>query len=262
MSKFYSFILLLSVVSLNSTQCMISEFKYEPWVQCPNDELLKKRHSDEVCCDPNIETRKPNEQEQTWKCFNYAVYKTTGSITPLQLNAIEEDSGVIKTMASIDIEKLFDQIEGPEEGALVLYTDNVNRIQHFAVVIDNLIFESKWGVYDIRQHKPFDVPSYYGDRVSFWKLKETFTTMEGRKLLLETIKKDAEDFDKKYQQLLQSGKVKPWDAQLAQFDKETQLLLQSGQITQNEQAFSYYKAIALGVVLGIGGLFIIDWLKK
>lgn len=189
--------------------CMLSEFKYTPWMQCFNDELSKRREEINELSDRaeeikkiGIIVREATEQEQEWKCLNYALYKTTGNIIPLEFKTIcDEKMCVIAHMTSIDIEKLFDQIQGPEKDALVLYTDDVCRIQHFAVVIDNVTFESKWGGLNIMQHKPFDVPDHYGNMISFWKLKKEFITTEGKALLFENIKKDTEDFGKKFERL-------------------------------------------------------------
>lgn len=243
MSKLHSFILLLSIISLNSTYCMLSKLKYTPWVQCHNDEVSKRREEIHALFEKGEATkitditiiRQPTEREreQDWRCFNYAIHKITGSVTPLQLHIISNEGILIKHLTSIDIEKFFDQIQGPEEGALVLYTDNANRIFHFAVVLDHVTFESKWGGGAIVQHKPFDVPVGYWNMLSFWQLKKEFTTAEGKELLLETIKNDAEDYDKKFQQ--------SW----------------------HEQVLPYYRAsFALGVILGIGGLSIFGWLNK
>jgi hypothetical protein len=215
MLKLHSLIALVSIASLNFTYCMLSEFKYTPWKQCVNDEVSKKREEINELSERGEETkivdvviRKATEQEQEWKCFNYAMHKITGNTTPLQLKTIcDKNMCIIAHMASIDIEKFFDQIQGPEKGALGLYTDDARRIQHFVIVIDNVTFESKWGPLDIIQHKPFDVPDHYGNMISFWKLKEEFTTPEGKELLLETIKKDAKTFDRKFERYLRKFRL-------------------------------------------------------
>jgi len=152
---------------------MIDHFKYKPWIQSQNMRLSYKRLD---CCDTNVfdnAITQPNNQEQTWKCFDYAIHKITGNTKPLQLNHYSNNTAKM----SFKIENHFEQIPAPEPGSLAIYTKN-NRINHFAYVHNYTTFESKWGNLPIYQHHPFDVPIAYGNQISFWTLKSIFSKQQ------------------------------------------------------------------------------------
>lgn len=200
MSKYPVLIFLLSfMTSFSFINCMLSELKYKPCIQPLDDEIMDKRNlitlwlSNPTLMKTTNITRTINfvknatEQEQKWLCFGYAMHKATGSSTSLHIYTD-------KTL-TIDIEKFFTQTKHPQKNDLVIYTTNKDNreIKHFATVINNKIFESKWGSCPIIiQHRLFDIPNVYGNAASFWTLKEKFTTLERKTILLETIKNDAD----------------------------------------------------------------------
>jgi hypothetical protein len=195
MLKSHIFIFLLPISCFTPTHCMLSEWKYKPYIQPLNDEITDMRiwlnmaRKNIIEINPNIIILRPStQQEEKWRCFTYAIAQITGSTTPLFLDKNNDK------LASISIEKFFEQIVEPQPQYLVIYTTNKEHraIQHLACAVNTTTFESKWGTRKaIIHHRLFDVPSAYGTAASFWILKKEFTTSEGKELLLETIEKDA-----------------------------------------------------------------------
>ena len=172
---------------------MICKFIYKPWTQSHNLNLDIKRMtiSENYQINANLDIIESSVHKGDWRCFNHALYKLTENTTPLILY----NDGT----ASIDILKYFDQIPTPEVGALVLYTDNNNFINHYAIALTFTLFESKWGKLEVIQHQPFDVPYDYGESISFWKLKNKYNN--DKKLTNECIKTDAFHFQYPYKMI-------------------------------------------------------------
>jgi hypothetical protein len=60
---------------------------------------------------------------------------------------------------------IFEEIKNPKKGNLAFYSDN-GKIKHAGVYVDEDTIESKWGQGNLWRHKPFEVPSSYGDHVN------------------------------------------------------------------------------------------------
>jgi hypothetical protein len=192
-----SIAIFLCFAHFTANNCMLSEFKHKPIKYHNNNETDRVRRQIVLAMNMGVslastalkeeitDIRDITKQEEEWTCFAYAVNKITNEATPLYLYPDHT--------SNIDIQKLFKQTPTPQRNGLAIYTlsKNDRRIQHCAVVITPEKFESKLGIRSkISHHKPFSVPPSYGNAISYWTLKEKFTTPEGKKKLHKDINKD------------------------------------------------------------------------
>lgn len=179
------FIIVTCVIIPTNLNCMITNPKFKPsYIQVKNSELEKWRESGEYEEQCDWISRSTVQKNSTdFRCFQYALYKTTGFTGAISFPAYTN---------SISIEDFFEQTQHPQPNDLVVYTidDNNREMRHFAVVIDSVTFASKWGPRKpIWRHRPFDVPSAYGNAIWFFTLKEKYKTPEGEKLLIPDIER-------------------------------------------------------------------------
>ena len=165
--------------------CMLSEWKYEPYIAPDNVNVQTMRRNlarykptpQKIEPYPNIEIKRlPTEDEKTRRCGYYALKKITGSTYFRSFDPGNPD------YTSVDIEHFFDQIKAPQPGALVVYTNSAIdlTIKHFAVVVDHLKVESKWGSFaEIMEHFLFESPYSHGNAAFFFILKKEYLTEMG-----------------------------------------------------------------------------------
>ena len=175
---------------------MLSEFKYKPQHAEPSDlPTIAKRYSlgirtmDRVheISSANI-VKVATKQEQEGVCYDYALKQTTGYFDP-RIKCYGRN-------VLPDPEKFFEQTLHPQKNDLVIYTtsESIRATPHFAIFINKNTFESKWGTHtEIMQHKPFDVPDYYGNAISFWTLKEEWKKPENKQALIQAMESDVDN---------------------------------------------------------------------
>ncbi len=190
--------LVLTISWARSTHGMLSgiltEPKYRPHIQVRNPEVKKMRKKLNIIEEYEIETisntqitiaQQSTPDEKKHKCSYYALKQTTGNT--LHLGFFPGEHGEDYTI----LNEYFEQTIAPKKNDLVIYTNSEDdlTINHFAVVIDDFTFESKWGdVEPIYRHRLFDVPAVYGTAAYFLTLKEKYATEKGKQLLLNDIK--------------------------------------------------------------------------
>jgi hypothetical protein len=154
-------------------------------MQPQNNEITKIRSQETIHLiqtNPHISIIDDVEQQEdneNYRCFQHAVAKTTGFKDFLDFNK-----------GNNFITQFFEQTNIPEKNDLVVYTtsEKDRSIQHFGIVIDDIIIESKWGNHSlILQHRLFDVPYQYGVAAAFFTLKKEYKTVKGKQLLYYTI---------------------------------------------------------------------------
>ena len=95
-----------------------------------------------------------------YRCHNYALDYIIGG-----KNNISFD------IALMIRDNLFTETINPKKGDLVVYSNQYSET-HFAVYINNDVFESKLGnVSNILRHRPYTVFDFYGTNIKYYKLK-------------------------------------------------------------------------------------------
>lgn len=175
----------LCIISLNTTHCMQINLECQPLISNEKQRMHRWQHKNDRILPGVTIIREATEQEQKGVCFNYAIQQITGCITTDLHNNVYCN-------LPLNPAKYFEQTYQPQENDLAIYVNEyTNEIQHFARVITNNLFESKWGSNkEILQHEPFNVPMMYGEIISFWTLKTEFTTTEGKQKLIQSIEQD------------------------------------------------------------------------
>lgn len=166
MTKYISIFVILCGAIITSSQCMITDLSFNPYIQVDNQHVREwrseKKYRDlliqvSACDDPNI------------RCLQYALQKITG--VPVYIPFYG------RADLDIPINHFFKQIEHPQPGCLVVYSTNKEfpMSNHFAIAIDTVTFESKFGENkEIVRHRLFDVPSSYGNVAWFFALKQEY----------------------------------------------------------------------------------------
>ena len=200
MKPYYILIFLLSITGFNCTYPMIREFKYKPIIQPAYCQMVRDIITDWTNDEIPTTTikqiitikREATPEEQLGTCIRYAINTITNSTAPIKLYD--------NATSNIDITKFFEQTDHPEKNDLVVYTKSKNsrKIKHFAIVVGDTTYESKWGTHkEIIQHALFAIPTEHGKVASFWTLKKEFTYPEGQEKLPKMIAEDVTLFENK-----------------------------------------------------------------
>lgn len=131
---------------------------------------------------PGIKIINYDKRNIIGKCHNYSLFHIFSENN--DINKSPEDflrfcSNISFNNAIIIINVLFKKTNNPQHGDLVSYKDNYGFDTHFGIYTKYTHYpksyfevESKWGGHpEILQHVPTNVPSVYGNNVSFYALK-------------------------------------------------------------------------------------------
>jgi hypothetical protein len=105
-------------------------------------------------------------------CIDYAYFTAIFENCPDQDAAIAIINYLMREGVYIKVFKLIEtqEVDDPKEAVLAIYSNN-NGPTHFGIYRGDGVVESKWGLMGaIFQHKVFQLPPEYGDKVSFHKV--------------------------------------------------------------------------------------------
>lgn len=131
---------------------------------------------------PGIKIINYDKRDVIGKCHNYSLFRIFSKSN--DINGSPEDflrlcSNISFYNAIIIRNVLFKKTNNPQHGDLVNYKNNYGLDTHFGIYINHTNYpksyfevESKWGGHpEILQHVPTNVPSVYGNNISFYTLK-------------------------------------------------------------------------------------------
>jgi hypothetical protein len=185
---FNIFILVFSGTIVTISNCMLTKTRFKPYIQAHNTALDEWRNSviympTEKIVSSNSRVSIDPEKKYygiQFRCFQYVIREIIPGFME-HIDFPEENS------ASITIENFFEQTKQPQPNDLVIYTPSKENltVQHFAIFINAITFESKWGRRDnIMRHGPFDVPAIYGKAAWCYTLKEKYKKIPEGKIRL------------------------------------------------------------------------------